>query len=155
MTAERETVVDFSAPYFDYAGLQILMKRPDTTVPLFMFTLIFSEYAWATWFSILILTGLLIFFFHRWLNRTFAKKVVPKPINLFNLSDSFWFVTASIALAGSVLHNYTTLLILIHFIHHFHLPSIFVFVNNLFFSKMFCRVFLLQMFRLTFLYICV
>ena len=35
VTLERETVVDFTTPYYDYAGIQILMTKPTTKQDLF------------------------------------------------------------------------------------------------------------------------
>ncbi len=35
VTLERDTIVDFTTPYYDYAGIQILMMKQETDHDLF------------------------------------------------------------------------------------------------------------------------
>jgi hypothetical protein len=42
VTAEREEVVDFTLPYYDFAGIQILMKKDEAAVSLFYFVDVFT-----------------------------------------------------------------------------------------------------------------
>lgn len=48
--AERETVVDFTVPYYDLVGISILMKRPAVASHLFKFLTVLES---NVWFSIL------------------------------------------------------------------------------------------------------
>ena len=107
VTAERETVIDFTAPYYDYAGLQIVMRDPKGPKSLFIFTTVFTNYVWLAWFSLLIGTAFLLYGYHRFRSYMLSKGGEETQPILFDLKDSFWFVMASITLAGRfVLKHY-------------------------------------------------
>lgn len=42
VTTERERIIDFTLAYYDYAGIQILMKRPLQDKNLFRFMTVFT-----------------------------------------------------------------------------------------------------------------
>lgn len=46
MMAERESVVDFTVPYYDLVGISILMKKPTTTTSLFKFLTVLENDVW-------------------------------------------------------------------------------------------------------------
>ncbi|KAK7111834.1 ionotropic receptor 25a-like [Littorina saxatilis] len=109
VTAEREEVVDFTLPYYDFAGIQILMKKPDTNVNLFYFVDVFTTEAWLCLFGVIVLTSFLLYVFEK-----FSPKVVqPQKTEgttagdeesdeprAFDLKESIWFVIGSVTLAG-------------------------------------------------------
>ena len=41
VTLEREEVVDFTTPYYEYSGIRILLKKPDAKDNLFTFVDVF------------------------------------------------------------------------------------------------------------------
>ena len=41
VTLEREEVVDFTTPYYEYSGIRILLKKPDAEDNLFTFVDVF------------------------------------------------------------------------------------------------------------------
>lgn len=44
--AERESVVDFTVPYYDLVGISILMRKPKTTTSLFKFLTVLENDVW-------------------------------------------------------------------------------------------------------------
>ncbi len=44
--AERETVVDFTVPYYDLVGITILMKKPSVPSHLFKFLTVLETNVW-------------------------------------------------------------------------------------------------------------
>ncbi|KAK3090964.1 hypothetical protein FSP39_016092 [Pinctada imbricata] len=97
-TAERETVIDFTAPYYDYAGLQILIYHSITPTSMFGFVETFDGYVWLVWMAFLVVTSTLLFVFHFLTYKVFSTKT--KEEKLMSLSDALWFVMASISLQG-------------------------------------------------------
>ncbi|KAL8573211.1 hypothetical protein ACOMHN_036196 [Nucella lapillus] len=106
VTAEREEVVDFTLPYYDFAGIQILMRKPDNNVNLFYFVDVFTTEAWLCLFGVIVLTSILLFLFERFSPKgkesdsdmeDASGEVVPRA---FDLKESIWFVIGSVTLAG-------------------------------------------------------
>ena len=105
VTAEREEVVDFTLPYYDFAGIQILMRKPDTNVNLFYFVDVFTTEAWLCLFGVIILTSILLFVFERFSPRgeesgTKGGAEENDGPKAFDLKESIWFVIGSVTLAG-------------------------------------------------------
>lgn len=46
VTLERDEVVDFTTPYYEYAGIRILLKKPDAQNNLFTFVDVFHYEVW-------------------------------------------------------------------------------------------------------------
>lgn len=44
--AERENVIDFTVPFYDWVGLSIMMMRPSTTPSLFKFLSVLETTVW-------------------------------------------------------------------------------------------------------------
>lgn len=44
--AERETVIDFTVPYYDLVGIAILMQLPSTPSSLFKFLTVLETNVW-------------------------------------------------------------------------------------------------------------
>lgn len=102
VTAERENVVDFATPYYDFAGIQIMIKKTEVENSMFTFTTVFSIEVWLCWFSVLGATAVLLHAFDRLSHcRCGQNSGIPTPPHDgFDLKDSFWFVIASLTLSG-------------------------------------------------------
>lgn len=46
VTAERENVIDFTVPYYDLVGINILMKKPRPETSLFKFLTVLEGEVW-------------------------------------------------------------------------------------------------------------
>ena len=42
VTVERDKVMDFTLPYYDFAGIQIMMKREDSSTKLYYYASVFT-----------------------------------------------------------------------------------------------------------------
>lgn len=55
VTAERETVIDFTVPYYDLVGITIMMKKIELERTVFRFLTVLESYVWlciiATYFA--------------------------------------------------------------------------------------------------------
>jgi ionotropic glutamate receptor len=110
VTAEREQVVDFTTPYYDFAGLQILMKALPNEESMFVFATVFTPLVWASWISVLVGTAILAFIFEKLISKCVpadrdsneSKEEEDKP---FTLHESVWFVVASFTKAGVYIIN--------------------------------------------------
>lgn len=63
--AERETVVDFTVPYYDLVGLSILMKKPEIKPSLFKFLTVLETNVWGCILAAYFFTSFLMFIFDR------------------------------------------------------------------------------------------
>ncbi|XP_021379410.1 ionotropic receptor 25a-like [Mizuhopecten yessoensis] len=105
VTAEREAVIDFTAPYYDYAGLQILTKDTREPPSLFVFVTVFTELAWGVWLSLLIATVVILCVFHRLKYKYLTEEDTGcDSKEKFTIKNSFWFVIMSVAIAGPEQH---------------------------------------------------
>ncbi|XP_033737191.1 ionotropic receptor 25a-like [Pecten maximus] len=105
VTAERETVIDFTAPYYDYAGLQILTKDTREQPSLFVFVTVFTELSWGVWLTLLIATVVILCVFHRFKYKYITDRDGQHDLKQkFTLKNSFWFVAMSVAIAGPQQH---------------------------------------------------
>ncbi|KAH9494893.1 Ionotropic receptor 25a [Bulinus truncatus] len=65
VTAERDNVIDFTLPYYDFAGIQILTRRQTSNINLFYYIDVFSTQAWLCLIAVVLLTSLLLWFFEK------------------------------------------------------------------------------------------
>lgn len=101
VTAEREGVVDFTTPYYDFAGTQILMKKTESHPGMFAFSTVFRSDVWLCWGSVLTATGLFIALFDRLSPNSYRNK--PEAYSsgrIFSIAESMWFVIGSFTLFG-------------------------------------------------------
>ena len=63
VTAEREALVDFTTPFYEFAGIEILVKEVNQEQNLLFFVTVFSDPMWGAWFGVLLLTGFLLALF--------------------------------------------------------------------------------------------
>ncbi|XP_062619725.1 ionotropic receptor 25a-like, partial [Saccostrea cucullata] len=100
VTAEREQVIDFTNPYYDYAGLQILMSGTIASSSMFGFVDVFDGPVWLAWFGFLGLTGIMLYVFHILVYRVFSKEKEKDKDKVFTISDTLWFLISSITIYG-------------------------------------------------------
>ena len=114
MTAEREAVVDFTTPFYEFAGIEILVKEQSQKQNLLFFVTVFSEPMWGAWFGVLLLTGLLLAAFDRLSPFSNSNRRRGRAAgsmievtedgsdgkNTFDLKEGLWLVTASFTLSG-------------------------------------------------------
>lgn len=117
VTAEREAVVDFTTPFYEFAGIEILVKQVKQEQNLLFFVTVFSENMWGAWFGVLLLTGLLLAIFDYMSpfsvrNTRDARekgggeesdRTDRDGRDTFDLKEGLWLVTASFTLSGMCL----------------------------------------------------
>lgn len=60
MTADREEVIDFVAPYFEQTGIQIVIRNPVRQTSLFKFMTVLRLEVWLSIMAALIATAIMI-----------------------------------------------------------------------------------------------
>nr|AXY87920.1 ionotropic receptor 25a.3 [Subpsaltria yangi] len=102
--AERESVVDFTVPYYDLVGITILMKKPKTPTSLFKFLTVLENDVWLCILAAYFFTSSLMWVFDRWSpysyqnNREKYKDDEEK--REFNLKECLWFCMTSLTPQG-------------------------------------------------------
>ncbi|XP_074026588.1 ionotropic receptor 8a isoform X2 [Leptinotarsa decemlineata] len=66
MTADREEVVDFVAPYFEQSGITIVMRKPVKKTSLFKFMTVLKLEVWLSIVAALIVTGFMVWFLDKY-----------------------------------------------------------------------------------------
>ncbi|BFZ02738.1 hypothetical protein BsWGS_05777 [Bradybaena similaris] len=66
VTAERDKVIDFTLPYYNFAGIQILMKKQTVNTNLFYYANVFTTHAWASFAAVFVATSVLLWAFEKW-----------------------------------------------------------------------------------------
>ncbi|CAH2208987.1 jg20979 [Pararge aegeria aegeria] len=66
MTAEREEVVDFVAPYFEQTGILIVIRKPVRKTSLFKFMTVLRTEVWLSIVAALLLTGFMIWLLEKY-----------------------------------------------------------------------------------------
>ncbi|XP_076458853.1 ionotropic receptor 25a-like [Babylonia areolata] len=100
VTAEREAVVDFTTPFYEFAGIEILIKEVSQEQHLLFFVTVFSEPMWGAWFGVLLLTGFLLAAFDYFSPFSARNLREREAKETFNLKEGLWLVTASFTLSG-------------------------------------------------------
>lgn len=107
ITAERDTVVDFTIPYFDYAGVQFVMKKPSSgrETDMFYFLAVFTGWVWLCIAGTLLVTGVLVTVFDKFSpysfqNRLDQLKEGEPEGKVFTFKESMWFVLGAYTQAG-------------------------------------------------------
>ena len=65
MMAERETVIDFTVPYYDLVGITIMMKRQKVETSLFRFLTVLEDSVWACILAAYFFTSFLMWIFDK------------------------------------------------------------------------------------------
>ncbi|RZC33968.1 glutamate receptor ionotropic, kainate 2, partial [Asbolus verrucosus] len=102
MTADREEVIDFVAPYFEQTGITIVMRKPVRKTSLFKFMTVLKLEVWLSIVGALIITGFMVWFLDKYspYSARNNKKAYPYPCREFTLKESFWFALTSFTPQG-------------------------------------------------------
>ncbi|XP_050081416.1 glutamate receptor ionotropic, kainate 2 [Anopheles maculipalpis] len=102
MTAEREEVVDFVAPYYEQTGILIAMRKPVRETSLFKFMTVLRLEVWLSILLAIVATAVML-----WLLDKFSpysaknnKDAYPYECRNFTLKESFWFALTSFTPQG-------------------------------------------------------
>ncbi|XP_059474662.1 ionotropic receptor 25a [Neocloeon triangulifer] len=104
VNSERETVIDFTVPYYDLVGYSILMKKLSSPTSLFKFLTVLETDVWLCILAAYFITSLLMWIFDRWSpysyqnNREKYKNDEEK--REFNLRECLWFCMTSLTPQG-------------------------------------------------------
>lgn len=102
--AERETVIDFTVPYYDLVGISIMMLLPSTPSSLFKFLTVLETNVWLCILAAYFFTSFLMWVFDRWSpysyqnNRDKYKDDDEK--REFNIKECLWFCMTSLTPQG-------------------------------------------------------
>ncbi|XP_041364194.1 ionotropic receptor 25a-like [Gigantopelta aegis] len=97
MTTERENVIDMTTPFYEFGGIQIVMKGSQTEPSLMAFTTVFSGAVWACYAALLVVCGVLIFVCERFSPYAPARLT---DWTKFTVSEGLWFVAVSFTQTG-------------------------------------------------------
>ncbi len=102
MTSEREEVIDFVSPYFDQAGISIVLRKKLREQSLFKFLSVLKTEVWLGIVAAVVLTALLIWLLDRYspYSARNNKAAYPYPCRDFTLKESFWFALTSLTPQG-------------------------------------------------------
>ncbi|XP_032526298.2 ionotropic receptor 25a [Danaus plexippus] len=102
MTAEREEVVDFVAPYFEQTGILIVIRKPIRKTSLFKFMTVLRTEVWLSIVAALLLTGFMIWLLEKYSPYSARNNpgAYPYPTREFTLKESFWFALTSFTPQG-------------------------------------------------------
>ncbi|KAK0049414.1 glutamate receptor 2 [Biomphalaria pfeifferi] len=102
---ERETVIDFTVPYYDLVGLTILMKKPKVDYSLVKFLSVMDEEVWGCIIGAFVLFSVLICVFDRlspfsYQNRKSQWRGEGEEPRIFTLKEGIWFCMMSLTPQG-------------------------------------------------------
>nr|WJO13358.1 ionotropic receptor IR8a [Spodoptera frugiperda] len=102
MTAEREEVIDFVAPYFEQTGILIVIRKPIRKTSLFKFMTVLRTEVWLSIVAALVLTGFMIWLLDKYSPYSARNNpdAYPYPCREFTLKESFWFALTSFTPQG-------------------------------------------------------
>ncbi|KAM3955104.1 LOW QUALITY PROTEIN: ionotropic receptor 8a [Aphomia sociella] len=102
MTAEREEVIDFVAPYFEQTGILIAIRKPIRKTSLFKFMTVLRTEVWLSIVGALVLTGFMIWLLDKYSPYSARNDptAYPYPCREFTLKESFWFALTSFTPQG-------------------------------------------------------
>ncbi|KAF5290625.1 hypothetical protein FQR65_LT01915 [Abscondita terminalis] len=102
MTADREEVVDFVPPYFEQAGISIVMRKPVHKTSLFKFMTVLKLEVWLSIVAALVVTACMIWFLDKYSPYSAKNNpsAYPYPCRNFSLKESFWFALTSFTPQG-------------------------------------------------------
>nr|AXY83439.1 putative ionotropic receptor 9 [Conopomorpha sinensis] len=102
MTAEREEVIDFVAPYFEQTGILIVIRKPIRKTSLFKFMTVLRTEVWFSIVAALILTAFMIWLLDKYspYSARNNRAAYPYPCRDFTLKESFWFALTSFTPQG-------------------------------------------------------
>ena len=102
VTTERERIIDFTMAYYDYAGIQILMKKTPESKDLFNFITVFTTTAWAAIGGTLVAMIGMLFGLDRLSPISFRNKpeLYRDGGNKYGIKESAWFIMGAFTFSG-------------------------------------------------------
>ncbi|XP_031337563.1 ionotropic receptor 25a-like [Photinus pyralis] len=102
--AERESVIDFTVPYYDLVGITILMKVPKQSTSLFKFLTVLEHEVWICILCAYFLTSLMLWIFDRFSPYSFQnnreKYRDHEEKREFHVKECLWFCMTSLTPQG-------------------------------------------------------
>ncbi|XP_054159450.1 ionotropic receptor 25a-like [Oppia nitens] len=102
--AERETVVDFTVPYYDLVGITILMRKPSVPSHLFKFLTVLETNVWLCILAAYFFTSFLMYLFDRLSPYSYhnnkEKYKDDDEKREFTLKECLWFCMTSLTPQG-------------------------------------------------------
>ena len=113
--AERESVIDFTVPYYDLVGITILMEKPKFEYKIFRFMSVLEASVWGCVVAAFFLVSILLCIFDRYSpysyqnNKTRWDGQGEEP-RVFTLKEGLWFCMTSLTPQGQLERNNAFLL---------------------------------------------
>ncbi|RWS12193.1 glutamate receptor ionotropic: kainate 2-like protein [Dinothrombium tinctorium] len=102
--AERESVVDFTVPYYDLVGISLLMKKPISESHIFKFLTVFEGETWLSIFIMYLVSSIALYILDRLSPYSYnsnPRLYAGEPWKRkFDLNESLWFCITSITPQG-------------------------------------------------------
>jgi len=97
--SERESVIDFTVPYYDLVGITIMMKKPKVPTSLFKFLSVLEESVWGCILAAYFVTSVLLWVFDRWSPYSYQNNMEKyeddEEKRYFNFKEGLWFCMTS------------------------------------------------------------
>ena len=98
--AERETVIDFTVPYYDLVGITIMMKRQKVETSLFRFLTVLEDSVWACILAAYFFTSFLMWIFDKFSPYSYQNNLEKfkedEEKRFFNFKECLWFCMTSL-----------------------------------------------------------
>lgn len=117
--AERESVVDFTVPYYDLVGLNLLMRKPTVDYSLVKFLSVLDENVWGCIIAAFLVFSVLIWLFDKFSpyshqNTRKELKEGQQEARVFTFKEGIWFCLMSLTPQGEAPCRYLVSRILWH-----------------------------------------
>lgn len=104
VSAERETVIDFTVPFYDLVGTSIMMQLPNAPSSLFKFLTVLETNVWLCILGAYFFTSFLIWIFDRWSPYSYQncreEYLLDSEKREFNWKECLWFCMTSLTPQG-------------------------------------------------------
>ena len=102
--AERETVIDFTVPYYDLVGITIMMKKPKVPTSLFKFLTVLENSVWGCILAAYFFTSFLMWIFDKYSPYSYQNNMEKykddEEKRYFNFKECLWFCMTSLTPQG-------------------------------------------------------
>lgn len=100
--AERELVVDFTAPIYDMVGISIMMLKPNSTSSLYKFLTVLESNVWFVVVGTGLFTSFLMWVFNRWSPNSYRNSKKKSENDVENENRDFTFIRSLLFVASSL-----------------------------------------------------
>ena len=101
---DRESVVDFTIPFYDHVGIALMMKRgKGDSSSLFSFLHVLDEIAWGSVLAAYLITSLLMWIFDKYSPDSYQNNQEESQegeMRVFNFRESLWFCLMTLTAQG-------------------------------------------------------